>query len=426
MSNVRTLLMWLACLCALVVACSKAFATGLSSYSTWCLAAPDTCSQTPSSVIVAKGQGTNSTYMVEVDQTTGFLPIEGSITATNPSVGATGSAVPSSATFVGGKNSGNLVGFAVDASGDLIAVGAGVAGTPAGGVVSMQGVSGGQAVPVSGTFWQATQPVSGTFWQATQPISAASLPLPTGAATAAKQPALGTAGSASTDVITVQGITSMTPLKTDGSGVTQPVSGTVTANAGTGNFTVVQPTAANLNATVTGTVAATESGTWNITNITGTVSLPTGAATSANQSTANTTLSTISGQLPASLGAKATSASMAVNIASDQTVPTSPQGRTSVLLYRLSYASTNVTTSAYVQVTASTSSAINICYVFDSSGSAIKLATGGSGSEVDQVYMAPGGNGAGYPIAIASGTRIAIEALDTNATAGQLILTCMK
>lgn len=45
-------------------------------------------------------------------------------------------------------------------------------------------------------------------------------------ATAAKQPALGTAGTASTDVLTVQGITSMTPLKVDGSGVTQPVSGT--------------------------------------------------------------------------------------------------------------------------------------------------------------------------------------------------------
>ena len=41
--------------------------------------------------------------------------------------------------------------------------------------------------PVSGTFWQATQPVSGTFWQATQPVSAVSLPLPTGAATAALQ-----------------------------------------------------------------------------------------------------------------------------------------------------------------------------------------------------------------------------------------------
>jgi hypothetical protein len=36
--------------------------------------------------------------------------------------------------------------------------------------------------------------------------------LPTGASTSAKQPALGTAGTASTDVITVQGIASMTPI----------------------------------------------------------------------------------------------------------------------------------------------------------------------------------------------------------------------
>ena len=43
-------------------------------------------------------------------------------------------------------------------------------------------------------------------------IDAASLPLPTGASTAAKQPALGTAGTASTDVITIQGIASMTKL----------------------------------------------------------------------------------------------------------------------------------------------------------------------------------------------------------------------
>lgn len=50
--------------------------------------------------------------------------------------------------------------------------------------------------------------------------------LPSGAATAAKQPALGTAGTASADVLTVQGVASMTALKVDGSGVTQPVSGT--------------------------------------------------------------------------------------------------------------------------------------------------------------------------------------------------------
>lgn len=60
--------------------------------------------------------------------------------------------------------------------------------------------------------------------QTAVPVSASSLPLPTGAATSAKQAALGTAGSASSDVLSVQGIASMTPLKVDGSAVTQPVS----------------------------------------------------------------------------------------------------------------------------------------------------------------------------------------------------------
>lgn len=79
-------------------------------------------------------------------------------------------------------------------------------------------------------------------------VSAASLPLPSGASTAAKQPALGTAGAASSDVLSIQGIASMTALKVDPSAVTSPVSlaalpalaagtnqiGTVTTTPGTG------------------------------------------------------------------------------------------------------------------------------------------------------------------------------------------------
>lgn len=44
-------------------------------------------------------------------------------------------------------------------------------------------------------------------------------------------------------------------LKVDGSGATQPVSGTVTANAGTGSFTVAQSTASNLKVDLSGTGA---------------------------------------------------------------------------------------------------------------------------------------------------------------------------
>lgn len=80
--------------------------------------------------------------------------------------------------------------------------------------------------------------------------------LPTGAASSAKQPALGTGGSPAGDVLTIQGISTMTPVKVDGAAGSFPVTGTVTANQG---------------------------GTWNLTNISGTISLPTGAATAAKQ-----------------------------------------------------------------------------------------------------------------------------------------------
>ena len=87
--------------------------------------------------------------------------------------------------------------------------------------------------------------------------------LPSGASTAAKQPALGTAGTASTDVITVQGITSMTALKVDGSAVTQPVSGTVTANLSATDNAVLDDIAADTEAIKTslaGTITVTGGG----------------------------------------------------------------------------------------------------------------------------------------------------------------------
>lgn len=145
----------------------------------------------------------------------------------------------------------------------------GVAGTPSADVLSVQGIASmtplktdGSATtqPVSGTVavsnFPATQPVSGTVTAnagtGTMAVSAAALPLPAGASTAAKQPALGVAGTPSADILTVQGAPSMTALKVDGSAVTQPVSGTVGVN----NFPATQ--------TVAGTVAATQSGTWTV------------------------------------------------------------------------------------------------------------------------------------------------------------------
>lgn len=59
-------------------------------------------------------------------------------------------------------------------------------------------------------------------------------------------------------------------------------------------------------------IPASQSGTWNINNITGTVSLPTGAATESS-------LVAMSGKLPATLGQKLSVDSLSVTIASDQT-----------------------------------------------------------------------------------------------------------
>jgi hypothetical protein len=88
----------------------------------------------------------------------------------NASVGAVGGTAPTSGTLSGGTynstlptlTSGQMGSEQLDSSARQIVVGAGVAGTPTGGVLSVQGAASGTALPVSGTFWQATQPVSGT------------------------------------------------------------------------------------------------------------------------------------------------------------------------------------------------------------------------------------------------------------------------
>jgi hypothetical protein len=70
-------------------------------------------------------------------------------------------------------------------------------------------------------------------------------------------------------------------------------------------------TGANAIGSITNTIfAATQSGTWNLTNITGTVSLPTLAATSTLQSALNALL-------PASLGSKVSAASLSITPAND-------------------------------------------------------------------------------------------------------------
>ena len=160
------------------------------------------------------------------------------------------------------------------------------------------------SIPVSGTFYQATQPVSGSVSVSSGTVTAnagtnlntSSLALESGGNLAginSKLPALGAAvktssipvNIASDQTVPVSGSISVlggnaNAVKVDGSSVTQPISGTVTANAGT-----------NLN---TSSLALESGG-----NLAG-----------------------INGKLP-NLGIAAKAYSVPVNIASDQTVPVS-------------------------------------------------------------------------------------------------------
>jgi hypothetical protein len=132
--------------------------------------------------------------------------------------------------------------------------------------------------PLTDTQLRATAvPVSGTFFQATQPVSAASLPLPSGAATAAKQPALGTAGTPSADVVTVQG---------NANGTALPVAPNVTRGSGALDANTQRVTLATDSAAVSA-LTSIDSKT------------PASPATAALQTTGNSSLSSIDGKLAA-------------------------------------------------------------------------------------------------------------------------------
>jgi hypothetical protein len=64
-----------------------------------------------------------------------------------------GVAIPAStpALMIAGSDGTNSRYITIDTSGRPVVVGAGVAGTPAGGVITIQGIAGGTSVPVSGT-----------------------------------------------------------------------------------------------------------------------------------------------------------------------------------------------------------------------------------------------------------------------------------
>lgn len=390
-----------------------------------------------------------------------FFRYPAGATVSITAIGTNGATAPTTSMEVAGINpSGNLQPLQTDASGNLLTVdsaptvpkhvivdssalptGAATAAAQATGNASLSSIDSKLTAPLS-----VTGPLTDAQLRASAvPVSAASLPLPSGAATSAlqttgnsslssidtKTPALGQALAASSVpvVLTAAQLTTLTPL----------TSVTVTQATGTNlhttvdNFPATQP--------VSGTVAATQSGTWNITNVSGTVSLPTGASTAANQATEIASLSSIDGKLADNFGAASGALRVAaipgnasgiadfgagaagaqtprVVLATGGAAPSAASGRAFANAPTLNdYTGSPVTSAAYVQLIASTTSATNMVEIFDSSGVTLYFAVGAAASEVNQFIITPGGNGQ-VPLAIPAGSRVSIKATSTSATVG--------
>lgn len=315
----------------------------LATVPTFCSAYPSQCNLGSMSLLAARGIGTNAYYVLEVDETTGEIPVTLSGAGiTIDYSGTPGDPVPGSAAYIGGiDGTGDLQGIIVDTDGHL-------------------------QVDILSTPYDLNY---GT----------------PGAATLRTAAMLGVGAAAVSNANPV-------PIS-DAGGVI----------------------------TVDGTVGATQSGAWDITNISGTVSLPTGAATSAKQDTAQTTLDAIKVDTEAIETAVEGTLTVAGTVAVSSTA--SPTGRSYGDSGRIDFSSTNVTTGAWVELDASTAATINALLIDSTCGEVLELGTGAAAAETRVLVIPRGGFTMAVPLAIAAGTRLSLRAITATCSVGDLTWT---
>ena len=106
--------------------------------------------------------------------------------------------------------------------------------------------------------------------------------------------------------------------------------------------------------------------------------------------------------------------------ANDRPLPVKQLGRGLANVSTLHDYTSNVTTAAYTQLVASTTSTINRLQIFDSSGETLVLAIGAAGFEVNKFYIVPGGIDIDF--SIPAGSRISIKAVTNTASAGYNVI----
>jgi hypothetical protein len=388
----------------------ESFSVPLETFDTYSAAYPFNSKKGAWIQMLARGIGTNDMYVLEVDPTTGAIPVDANVTLSyDTNWGAVGANTLRAAAQIG--NATGTADFnAGNASAQTLRV-----------VVATDQ----SAIPVTGSFGLSND----TNWGVV------------GADTLRGAAQIGNAtGAADFD----EGLSGAQTLR-----VTIATDDTVTVDAT--NLDIRDLTS------VSDSVAAVQSGTWNINNVSGTISLPTGASTAANQATeiaslasidtntgnTDTNTSAINGKLAndygvssgalrtaSQVGNAAGVADFNTGTAGAQTLrvvqaSNSPQGagRAYGDSAYMSYSSTNVTTGAWVQLDASTAATINELYIFSSCSETVELGTGAAAAESRVLLIPPGGIDSKISLAIASGTRLALRGVSGDCTTGQITLT---
>lgn len=185
--------------------------------------------------------GVNGTNAMSIQGITGgvAVPVSGTVTASNPSVGTTGAGVPGSATYIGANKNGNLVAPLLDSNSffevaieNALPAGTNVIGhviTDSGSVSSVTIATDSVGLAKDSKFTDDAAATAAASESATTRLSVFSA-----------LRVLDTAQGAGSQLVTAKGD------QTNGLWVNVKNSPTVTANAGTGNFTVVQSTGTNL------------------------------------------------------------------------------------------------------------------------------------------------------------------------------------
>lgn len=399
----------------------------LSTVGTFCGSFPFQCQRGTIALLGARGTGTDTMYIMEVDPATGNIPTTATVTVNYSA--ATGAAVPANAAYIGLNNGGNMIGAVGDSSGRQIVAGAGTAGTAAGGVLTVQGSASGTAIPVTvaslpttsdtnfGTPGSSTLRTAAMLGMGSTAVSASN-PVFTEATNGTSAVAFGTGA----DGATVPRVTLSTRAET----VTTPLaaqlsngSAAVAYGTGADGATVLRTTLSTRAEAVATPLAA------QLSNGSAAVAYGTGAdGATVLRVTPSTRSETATTPLATNISNGTSFADFNVGAAASTTLRVIGAGRpiTSSIVANNTYSSTNVTTSAYVQLIASTANAINEVCVSDSSGSIMKLATGAAASEVDRIYIPAGGAGC-YNVNVAASTRISLEALDATANTGNFIFT---